>query len=322
MRRDYRLYELGNEEFENLVVRICYQWFGPAVTPFAAGKDGGRDSRFNGRAANFPNGKAPWEGFCVFQAKHVSSPDKSCSDKDFPKLIAKEHKKVKQLVKDKICDYYVVFTNRKLTAGADKKILADLRKLGIKDVLVVGVEMLHSALQEHQHIADSLPNLQDEAPFRFDQAELAEVISAVHDYVDGGTDGQFDSAHDLDYIKIKAEKNRINGLTQTFYEQIIIPQSMPHFSSIDQFLKNPRNKEYANIYYDSADELKQKILTRRSEFENFDDVFVFLYDQIQRQKTSLKGKRRMISVLLHYMYFNCDIGSKDTVELGGAHADA
>lgn len=318
MRKDYRLYELGNEEFENLVVRICNKWFGPATTPFAAGKDGGRDSRFNGTAVNFPNAASQWSGFCVFQAKHVSSPDKSCSDKDFAKLIAKEHKKVKQLVKDKICDYYVVFTNRKLTAGADKTILEELRKLGVKDVLIVGVEMLHSALQEFKDIADSLPNLLDIAPFRFDQEVLAEVISALHDYVDGGSDGNFDSAHDLDYIKIKAEKNRINGLTQDFYEQIIIPQSMPHFASIDQFLKNPRNKEYAGIYYDSADELKQKILLRRSDFENFDEVFVFLYDEIQRQKTTLKGKRRMISVLLHYMYFNCDIGSKDSTELGGS----
>jgi len=40
MRRDYRLYELSNDEFEQLVVQICARWLGPGVTLFAPGKDG------------------------------------------------------------------------------------------------------------------------------------------------------------------------------------------------------------------------------------------------------------------------------------------
>jgi hypothetical protein len=98
---------------------------------------------------------------------------------------------------------------------------------------------------------------------------------------------------------------------------------MPHFDKIDRFLKNPRNAELAALYHDAADELKQKILVNRTQFESFDKVFVFLYEEIQKERAALRGKRRMISILLHYMYFNCDIGSKHQIpEEAPLNADA
>jgi hypothetical protein len=48
MRRDHRLYELSDAEFEGLVVQICIKWLGQGVIPFAAGPDGGRDAKFKG----------------------------------------------------------------------------------------------------------------------------------------------------------------------------------------------------------------------------------------------------------------------------------
>jgi hypothetical protein len=48
-----------------------------------------------------------------------------------------------------------------------------------------------------------------------------------------------------------------------------------------------------------------------------------LVEEIQKKRAALKGKRRMISVMLHYMYANCDIGSKKiptTALTDNAHA--
>jgi hypothetical protein len=86
---------------------------------------------------------------------------------------------------------------------------------------------------------------------------------------------------------------------------------MAYFSRIEAFLKNPRNGNFAALYHDAADELIQKILSHRTRFGSFDDVFGFLCEQIQQPRAALRGKRRLVSILLHYMYFNCDIGSKD-----------
>ncbi|MGO7919430.1 hypothetical protein ACC755_09715 [Rhizobium ruizarguesonis] len=107
MKTDYRLHELDDGEFEALVLRICTKWFGAALTPFAAGKDGGRDGKFHGTALCFPGAAAPFTGHFVSQAKHVAVADRSCSDRDFELLLKKEHAKIKRLIGLGICDHYV-----------------------------------------------------------------------------------------------------------------------------------------------------------------------------------------------------------------------
>ncbi|MGA6116185.1 ABC-three component system protein [Agrobacterium radiobacter] len=118
-------------------------------------------------------------------------------------------------------------------------------------------------------------------------------------------------------------KNKLNGVSDEYYSQVIVAQSMPHFDRVAQFLQNPRNDEFAALYHDAADELKQKIIAKRAQFGAFDDIFLFMYEQIQQKRDVLKGKRRLISILLHYMYFNCDIGIKQLEENEDVvHADA
>jgi hypothetical protein len=323
MRRDYRLYELNDDEFEKLVARIGLYWFGQGLTPFAPGKDGGRDAKFDGTALCFPSQTAPWNGKVVLQAKHVAAPDRSCSDPDFKRLLKKEHSKITNLIQDGLCDHYVVFTNRKLTAGADAKLVTSLEALGVKNAYIVGVEKLNLALEHYPDIRETLPNSRDTSPFRFDPNDIVEVIGALHDYAENSS-AAFDSARDFESIRIRDEKNKINGLSQRYYQQIVVSDSMPHFARIEEFLKNPRNTAFASLYHDSADELKAKILIARAKFELFDDVFAFLYERIQTQRPALKGKRRLISILLHYMYCNCDIGDKSftSVTAMAAHVDS
>lgn len=322
MRRDYRLYELNDLEFEELVVQLCIKWLGEGVTPFAPGKDGGRDGKFHGKAQCFPSTNSPLEGHVVIQAKHVATFDRSCSDKDFTRLLKKETEKIEDLIKKGLCDHYIVFTNRRYTGGTDEKLIAELMALGLKSAHIIGIERLHLALDSMSTLRELLPNRKDPVPFRFDPADLIEVIGAVNDYADGSAVSAFNSAQDFEKLKLRNEKNKINGLTDEYYTQVMVSNSLPHFSRIDHFLKNPRNTTIAALYHDSADELKQKILLKRREFETFDDVFAFLYEEIQQKRAALKGKRRMISVLLHYMYANCDIGSKKIEKLNGTVEDA
>jgi hypothetical protein len=182
--------------------------------------------------------------------------------------------------------------------------------LALKSAHIIGVERLGLAIDEMQNLQEWLPNRKDTHPFRFEPDDLIEVIGAVHDYADGTSATAFNSARDFEKLKLKEEKNKINGLSDDYYNQIIVNNSFPHFGRIDHFLKNPRNTAITALYHDSADELKQKILAARAQFDTFDDVFAFLIEEIQKKRVALKGKRRMISVVLHYMYANCDIGSK------------
>lgn len=178
MRRDYRLYELNDDEFEGLVVQICVRWLGTGVTPFAPGRDGGRDGKFHGKANCFPSAAEPLVGHCVLQAKHFNEPDGSCSNPEFERLLKKEHPKIVALVKAQICDHYIVFTNRKLTGGADKKLIKELMALGLKSAYIIGTERLHLALNDYAELRDGLPNRYDTAPFRFNPDDLVEVVGA------------------------------------------------------------------------------------------------------------------------------------------------
>jgi hypothetical protein len=201
MRRDYRLYELSADEFERLVVQLCVRWLGAGVTPFAPGKDGGRDGKFSGTANCFPSATKPLEGHCVLQAKHASAPDRSCSDGDFKRLLKAEHPKIKTLVKNGVCDHYLVFTNRKLTGGADETLIEALMKLRLKGAYILGTERLHLALDDYPEIRAELPNSDDPAPFRFEPDELVEVIKALHAYVGAHPDSAFDSARDFETVE-------------------------------------------------------------------------------------------------------------------------
>ena len=255
MRRDYRLYELNNDEFERLTAKICVKWLGVGVIPFAPGKDGGRDAKFCGTAERFPSAAAPIKGHCVIQAKHVAAADKSCSDTEFDRILKAEHPKVSRLINEQICQHYIIFTNRKLTGGADEKHIAELVKLGLETAHIIAVERIHQALDDHQDLQTGLPNLLDVTPFRFAPDDLIEVIGVLHDYV-GVKDDGFNSARDFESIRIRDEKNRINGLSAEYYSQIVVNNSMPYFEAVEQFLKNPRNREFRDLYHDTADELR------------------------------------------------------------------
>ncbi|HEY2533310.1 MAG TPA: ABC-three component system protein [Xanthobacteraceae bacterium] len=237
--RDYRLYELSDAEFEDVVVRICVRWLGQGVTPFAPGRDGGRDAKFHGTATCFPSATSPHAGHFVIQAKHVNERDRSCSDREFLRVLKGEYSKIKRLVAEQICNHYIVFTNRRLPGGADERLIKELMALNLRSAFIVGVERCHMALDEYPAIRDLLPNRDDAVPFRFNPEELKEVIGAFHDYVDDGAERAFDSARDFEKIRLKNEKNRINGLSENYYQEIIVADSMPHFDKIDRFLKNP-----------------------------------------------------------------------------------
>ncbi|TFE23994.1 ABC-three component system protein [Cohnella luojiensis] len=109
--------------------------------------------------------------------------------------------------------------------------------------------------------------------------------------------------------RIKAEvKNQINLLSQEYFESII-NGSMCYFQQIEDFLKAPRNSTLLKMYEDTIFELNQIITIRRDEFKKFDYIFECLYNFIlTNNKAELKTDRRLIWVMLHYMYWKCDIG--------------
>lgn len=125
---------LSNEEFENLVIRICKEILGIGCKTFSVGKDGAKDSWFTGEAQHFPSSSDPWQGTFNIQAKHTNVQNASCSDNDFSvnktSVLHKEIERLKETIKTSAFDNYLIFTNRKLT-GVVHPIILKLLQDGI-----------------------------------------------------------------------------------------------------------------------------------------------------------------------------------------------
>jgi len=307
--RDYHLHELSTQEFEALVIHICQKLLGNGTLNFSQGPDGGRDGKFEGTSNQYPSSASPWAGKFIIQAKKKDNPNASCSDADFKtQILDKEIPKIKKLRQDGQIDNYLIFTNRKLTAGAQQEHTDYLKnQLGLTNIAILGVEIISTFIDANPDIvkACNLDKFRD--PLRIHSDDIKDIVIAFYnDRKQAAT--EFDSKHNFDYVSLE-KKNELNKLSEEYFKYIK-ENSESSFSAITAFLKNPINKKYVDYYYNTIDELKGKIITRRSDFARFEEIFGHLYDSILDRHPELKESRVLINVFLHYMYCNCDIGEK------------
>lgn len=281
---------------------------GTGTIVFAKGKDGGRDGSFYGKAQAFPSTASPLEGKFIVQAKHTSNPIASCSDKEFAKLLDGEHSKIVALIEAGELEHYLVFTNRKKPAGAGIVKEKALKKLNLKTVHIFGIEQIREWLIASPAVWTNLGFDRFESRLEINAVELSEVVrgfyAAIKSPADGGS-----SAVDFDYVT-KTKKNKVNRLS-TAYDQIIRADSLKFFKAIQDFLSNPRNEEFRDLYHDTADEIRAKLTLGAHQFDRFDEALTYIYDRVVESGAGLRGRKRFVRVFLHYMYWTCDIGQHD-----------
>ncbi|KQM56123.1 ABC-three component system protein [Chryseobacterium sp. Leaf201] len=307
--RKYPLHYLNDTEFENLATLICKKILGEAVIPFAKGTDGGRDGRFHGKANCFPSTTEPWDGKIVIQAKHTTKENTSCSDSDFQKILKNDVvSAIERLKGVKKVEYYMLFTNRKLTGKQDEKIenLID-ENTGITNI-VIADEKIQQWLQAYPDIVKEAKLQSLLTPLQFDEQDLKNLIIEFHKTIpDTSIAGK--SEEDFTYVAIE-RKNEINALSQDYFDEII-KKNYTYFDFIRDFLKDPINKSLKEIYDDTIDDLNAKIVIKRSAYNAFEHLLEELYDYVITNNSELAGKKRLIRLFLHYMYCTCDIGKKD-----------
>lgn len=309
--RKIPLNELNDEAFETLVILICEHILGIGTINFSKGTDGGRDGRFTGKAQSYPSKASPWKGRFIIQAKHTTKINAKCSDSDFNTILKNEvHKRVKKMVERDEIDYYLLFTNRKLSGIADFKI-SDLIDTNLKvENRIIGEERIQLWLQEYPDISKTMNLNRFFLPLNFYEKDLKDIIIKFSNLKKGLDQTIENVRKDLEYID-KTEKNKLNKLSEEYFK-IIRNASLSYFSKIDTFLKDPSNKKYKIYYLNTVAELQAKITIRRDDFHQFEELFEFLYDYIVNNSfPDLKETRRLVWVFLHYMYWNCDIGRKD-----------
>lgn len=311
---DYRLENLSEDDFEELVCVLCQEILGIGTVAFSKGKDGGRDARFEGTANAYPSTISPWAGKFIIQAKHTTDYNASCSDKPFygndSCLINKEIKNaIKPLKTNGEIDNYLLFTNRKETESREKAVTHIKSETGLTNVDIIGKATIHTWLSQNENIAKRFKIGKYDLPLVLNEFDIKEVISAFGQQVSVVRQMQTITEENLIINIHKIQKNQINNLSVEYYENQIRRKSQIYFQDIDNFLSDFKNDEYATIYYNFADELGNKIEVKRTTFNKFEEIFVYLYDIIFEQNRLDLGKdRRLIWIFLHHLYFNCHIG--------------
>lgn len=308
--RKYPLYDLDDKEFENLTTLLCRKILGEGVIPFAQGTDGGRDAKFNGKANLFPSESNPWEGKIVIQAKHTNKINASCSDSDFQRRLKNEVlPAIERLKENAKIEYYLLFTNSKLTGKQDEKIedLIDA-KTGIPNVIIAD-EKIQMWLQSYPDIVKEA-QLQDLLrPLQFDESDLKSVIEAFHKY-SHSSDPLNKNVVDFNYVEME-KKNELNKLSKDYFDNVM-QRHYSHFESIHSFLKDPINKPLKEQFDDLVDELNAKITIYQNDYFAFEKLLEELYDFVISNNNEFfgSGRKRLVRVFINYMYCNCFIGKK------------
>lgn len=311
--------DLSEDQFERLIVFLCQRVLGIGVQGFAKGPDGGRDARFVGTAELYPSTARPWQGTVIVQAKHTIGYNRTFSESDFFSpaskscVVAKELVRLKQLRDAGEVDHYMLFANRRLAANADSEIRSFLsRHSGIPDgsIYLGGVEQLEAWLKRFPEVARNADFDPIESPLLVSPDELAEVILAF-----GRQQEAFANAlASTPRSRVSYEKKNTLNNTSDRYADALRKRYLKETAEIHAFLASPINHALVNTYESAVAEFQLKIIAKRTDSQTFDNVMEHLFDTLVGRDPDLAKHRRLVRLMLFYMYWNCDIGENGDAE--------
>lgn len=310
----YAFYDLDSTAFENLVIRICRKLLGSGVQNFSTGPDGGRDARFEGTANTYPSSSNPFSGKFIIQAKHTNNPVGKFADSEFSNftsqssVLVEEIPRIKKLNDNRELDFYLLFSNRRLSAESEPEIREEIKKqTGVNEIHFFGLERIEMDLLDYPELTSNLDIIY--MPLMIDPHDLAKVITTFHDnkvIISESTNTNFSA------IPI-AEKNKINNLTKEYFK-IIESKSYMHFKDIKTFLEDPRNLTLKTYYENTVADLQDQIIANKHNYQNLDQILVNIFTMMTQRDGEIRSHKRLARVFLHYMYCNCDIGEQEYAE--------
>jgi hypothetical protein len=318
----YAYEDLGDEQFETLVVFLCQRLLGISVQSFSKGPDGGRDSKFVGTAELHPSKAAPWVGITIIQAKHTNGYNRNFSEPDFystkgsaNSVIGKEIQRIKRLRDNKELDHYMLFANRRLAGNAESEIAGHIAKLcGIppESIYLCGLEQMEILLKTFPEVAKLAALDLVDSPLIVSPDDLAVVVQAL--------------ARQMDELKRLLDdpptprvsydqKNALNNMTKEYATEQR-KKYLKETPQIRAFLSAPENLELLHMYESVVDEFQLKIIANRKDYQTFDGVMEYLVDLLFGRDPVLRqhAHKRLTRAVLFYMYWNCDIGADGHAE--------
>ncbi|MGE8351171.1 MAG: ABC-three component system protein [Pseudomonas protegens] len=304
---------LSSGQFESLVIHLCYELLGFATETFSDGKDGGRDSRFEGRANLYPSAAEPWTGVTIIQAKHTSAYNKKFSDGEFfgtaSSEVDGEIPKIVKLIKSDSLRNYFLFSNRKLPASASLTIrdyISGQTGLHSSNIGLVGVEQFENYFKRFKHIPGDVGLNPFDMPLNIEPDELAEIIVSLKNNLKAISKADLGRK----IVRVSFErKNQINNLSGPYGSTI--KKKIGELYQVQDFLAMPENEVLQQLYMQSAEELAAKVCVLRNPDQKFDVVLEKIIELLLERDTDLRSNKTLTRLMIYYMYYHCDIGEED-----------
>ena len=163
-------------------------------------------------------------------------------------------------------------------------------------------------LQEYPEVVKNAQLNRLLLPMEFDDSDLREVIIFLHGQIKDNA--SVCAGIEFNYPGLE-KKNELNRLSKNYFDNVV-KKSMGDFYRIRKFLSDSINQDIEGVYADAVSELNAKIELNREQFYEFEQLLETCYDNFVRDNAdTLKGRKKLVRTLLHYMYCNCDIGIKE-----------
>lgn len=104
------------------------------------------------------------------------------------------------------------------------------------------------------------------------------------------------------------EKNKVNNVSVDFFKEKILGH-LSYSKDIFSFLKNEINKEVRNDYLEVTQSIQNFYKDKTNGFSSFEEVFVAIFNKINTYNDDVSWVSIKLKIILHNMYFNCDIGN-------------
>jgi hypothetical protein len=145
--------------------------------------------------------------------------------------------------------------------------------------------------------------------------DIATIIDLLFSYVCEGT--TIDVNSDKKYLILERDpdfilrKNTLNNVDDLLFNHEI-RDSLSYEKKIEDFLGNPINIAYQNKYFSITEELQKKYAENTESFNSIGELFNYVYTELVTYENRKKIDGYKLLIVLHNMYFNCDIGNNPT----------
>lgn len=189
----------------------------------------------------------------------------------------------------------------------------DIRTL-LSKIFTLTTDELHQLVD---FLDSELTNVVTIDPIELIDQDIAVIIDALFEYIQKNLNQGIEGSQQK-YKLIKrsddfiSRKNALNNVDDVLFNGEI-RLSLQYDKAIESFLSNPINSAYQKKYFAVSEAFQRHYSENKDQFQSVGELFGFIFDEVINYENRNEVDDRKLLIILHNMYFNCDIGNNPKI---------